>query len=91
MIKFSGVTKFIPTTWIVQFHSHDAAHNYYRDSIAKFDDDLGTVTVNNDTWYIGTKMNDKEFNAGLIKFMAKAKIADSEYSVEKTQVGWFMM
>jgi len=90
MIKLPGITKYIPTTWIVQFHSHDAAHNYYKDSIAKFDDDLGKVTVNNDSWYIGTKLSDEEFIEGLKKFMDKAVILDIAYTVEKTQVGWFM-
>lgn len=91
MIKFNGINKFIPATWIVQFHSHDAAHNYYMDSIDRFDDTIGTLNVNNYTWYIITKLDDKEFNDKLTKFMNNARIADSEYVVSKARSGWIVI
>jgi hypothetical protein len=56
---------------------------------SKYNDDLGPITVNNDTWYIGTKLSDEEFKKDIVEFLNQFEIAESQYSVDKTEVGKF--
>lgn len=91
LTKGFTIFSYIPDTWEIEFKSRDEAHRYYDQVIHYFDDRLGKITVNNDSWYIGTKIPKDKFEASFDEFMTEHNISKDEYSVELTQVGkyWF--
>lgn len=88
-MKFKSLFEVIPETWEIEFKNRDTAHKIYNDVKSKYNDDLGPITVNNDTWYIGTKLSDEEFKKGIVEFLDQFDIEQSQYSVDKTEVGKF--
>lgn len=88
-MKFKSLFEVIPETWEIEFKDRDTAHKIYDKVKSKYNDDLGPITVNNDTWYIGTKLSDEEFKKSIIEFLDQFDIEQSQYSVDKTEVGKF--
>lgn len=88
-MKIHSVFEMIPETWAIEFKNRDTAHLLYDKVKNKYDENLGTITVNNDTWYIGTKLSDEKFKKEIIKFLDQCDISESKYSIEKTEAGKF--
>lgn len=88
-MKFKSLFEVIPETWEIEFKDRNTAHQIYDEVRSKYNDDLGPITVNNDTWYIGTKLSDEEFKKDIVEFLNQFEIAESQYSVDKTEVGKF--
>lgn len=88
-MKFRSIFEVIPNTWAIEFENRDTAHAIYDAVRSKYDDSLGVITVNNDTWYIGTKLADEDFEIEIEKFLNQFDISRTHYSVSKTEVGKF--
>ncbi|CAJ1194994.1 hypothetical protein [Companilactobacillus nantensis] len=88
MVK--SIYDMIPVTWAIEFKDRDTAHAIYDSTMAKYDDNtFGSRTVNNDTWYIGTKLHDDEFKTKITEFLNQYDIASDQYTITKTAVGTF--
>jgi len=90
-MKLRSIFEMIPNTWAIEFESRDMAHAIFDKVKSQYDDGFGAITVNNDTWYIGTKLSDKDFEKGIVDFLDQFDIAENKYSISKTQVGKFWM
>lgn len=92
MIKARSIFEMTPNTWEIEFSSRDEAHKLFDDLIVKYDKDyFGPITVNNDAWYIGTKLPDEKFETSIKKFFNTAGIVEGSYSVTKTKIGKYWM
>jgi len=75
----------VPEVWAIEFRSNSEAHRYYNYMIHSFDTNLGNITINKDTWYIGTKLK-KRFEGLFYGFMYEQGISSSEYTVKRIQI-----
>lgn len=90
-MKLRSIFEMIPNTWAIEFASRDKAHSVYEKVKKAYESDLGSITVNNDTWYIGTKLTDADFEKELVEFLDQFDISADQYTVTKTEVGKFWM
>lgn len=86
-MKWPSVFSYIPDTWEIEFTTRNDAHKYYDYVKSRFDDRLGKITVNNDSWYIGTKIPKDKFESVFDEFMEEQNISKDMYNSELTQVG----
>lgn len=90
-IMVKSIYDMIPVTWAIEFKDRDTAHAIYDSTMAKYDDNtFGSRTVNNDTWYIGTKLHDDEFKAKITEFLSQYNISVNQYTITKTAFGTFV-
>ena len=83
------IFSYIPNTWEVKFADYDTAHKYFEQITPHFDRTIGTLVVNNDSWYIDTKMTDDDFEKNLVKNLADHAIDHDQYTLTKTEIGKF--
>lgn len=91
MVKLRSIFEMVPNTWGIKFESREKAHDFYQESIKYYEETLGPITVNNDTWYIGTKLSDEEFKTKIIELLDKLNIPKDQYTISKTEIGKFWM
>lgn len=79
----------LPVTYEITFENRQAAHNYYDKSVAYWSSQIGKRTVNNNAWYVFTRLGEGEFKDKISQLFERADIKKGEYKIEKTQTGFW--
>ncbi|WP_057880635.1 hypothetical protein [Companilactobacillus kimchiensis] len=88
MVMLRSIFELIPNTWEIQFASQEVAHADFDATFVKYDQKkFGAITVFGNSWYIGTKLTDSEFENDLSTFLTEENIPTTAYSMNKTTIG----
>ncbi|MCO7126612.1 hypothetical protein NIE88_12640 [Sporolactobacillus shoreicorticis] len=79
----------LPVTYEITFATRQAAHDYYDKSVDYWSSQIGKRTVNNNAWYVFTKLEETHFKEEISKLFIKMDISSDKYKIIKTDIGYW--